>query len=452
MVDITASKIFNELFKEHNLKNTYYSKIAHKASPGIDRVNRVIFEKKINENIKQISKKVVQGNYKYIAYKEKLISKGKGKLPRVISIPTIRDKITLNMLNEILTKSFSSKITTRLTQNIIDDLKKAIDSGQYNYFIKIDIAAFYDNIVQDILIEKIKKRVRKKEIIELIRNAIKNPTIIAGAARMEIEKGVPQGISISNILANIYLTDADKKFSQRKNIMYFRYVDDILILCNEKDKNRLIKLLQKELTGKLKLEVNEKEDKGLITKGFDFLGYKYTLINKMDDKYGFSVKEINLLKLESSIVKIFADYKNNSNGQVFLWKLNLRITGVILEKRKYGWLFFYSQIDDISILYHLDWFIDKKLCDIYNIKPSLKKNIKKFVFAYFEITKKRGKSSYIPRTDDFSISEQKRILVDVFEYNSEILKSLSDEQIRIAFKNKMYISVKDLERDVQSIS
>ncbi|MGG1520206.1 reverse transcriptase domain-containing protein [Paenibacillus oryzisoli] len=193
MIEITVSKVFNKLFQKENLKNTYYVKIAHKTSPGIDRVHRMVFEKNINENIEYISKKVVQGNYKFIAYKEKLIPKGKGKYPRVVSIPTIRDKVTLNILNEILTTAFSHKITTRLTQNIIDDLKKAIDSGKYNYFIKIDITAFYDNIVQDILLEKIKKRIKKQEILDLIKNAIKNPTIIAGAEKKEAEKGVPQG-------------------------------------------------------------------------------------------------------------------------------------------------------------------------------------------------------------------------------------------------------------------
>ncbi|MGG1520207.1 reverse transcriptase domain-containing protein [Paenibacillus oryzisoli] len=259
-------------------------------------------------------------------------------------------------------------------------------------------------------------------------------------------------MSISSILANIYLSDADKKFLQKKNVEYFRYVDDILILCNEKDKHRLMNSIKKEFKDKLKLEVNEKEDQGLITKGFDYLGYKYKKINKIKNIYGFSVKNRNLLKLENSLVEIFSDYKNNKNGQVFLWKLNLRITGFILDNKKYGWLFFYSQIDDLSILYHLDWFINNKLCTINNIKPNVKKRIKKFVTTYFEIIKKRGRSNYIPRAEDFSISEQKRILVDVFEFTSNTIESLSDEQIRIAFKNKMYISVKELERDVQSIS
>lgn len=123
---MNASLQFKDKYKEDNLLRFYNTKISHKASPGIDRVSRTIFENKIEENLKIIGRKVTNGSYRFIPYKEKLISKGRDKFPRVISIPSIRDKVTIGVLNEILTSAFSNQIKNELTQNIVDNVKKRL--------------------------------------------------------------------------------------------------------------------------------------------------------------------------------------------------------------------------------------------------------------------------------------------------------------------------------------
>lgn len=450
---MSASILFKNKFKKENLNLYYHAKIAHKSSPGIDRVNRAVFETRIDEHLALVNRKVMSGTYKFIPYKEKLISKGRGKTPRVISMPSIRDKVTIGVLNEILSSAFADKISNKLTHSIIDDIKNEIQTKKYDYFVKIDIKGFYDNINHKLLLNNVSKKVKKKEILDLLKKAITNPTIPIGSKSNGIlnSQGVPQGISISNILANIFLLQVDKKYLAKKNLKYFRYVDDILILCSKKDSDKIISSLKKDLCDKLQLELNDKKDDGFITKGFDYLGYQYTLINKKKLEHGFSVNEKNVRKLENSLIKILCDYKNNNKSEVFLWKLNLRITGFILEKNKYGWMFFYSQIDDLSPLYHLDWFVNE-MCKNFNVPSALQEKIKSFVKTYFEIVKKRGKSDYIPRTDNISIKKQKQILNKVYKFKKETLNELTDEQISKIFKGKIYIEVKDLERDIQSFS
>ncbi len=432
------------------MEEYYNERIAHKATAGLDRIHRGIFEKNKEEHFDIIEKKVRLGVYKLTPYKEKLISKGRDKLPRIISIPTIRDKITMGILNEIITETYAAEIQLRLTQNIVEDLKEAINTQKYDYFLKVDIRGFYDNIDQNILLKKIKKRIRKKEIVDLIKKAIENVTH-SGTRDIQDknERGVPQGISISNILANIYLNDVDKSYG-KSDLRYFRYVDDVLILCNEKKSKEIFKSIQRNLH-KLGLEINEKKDEGQLKKGFEFLGYKYSLINIQKNKYGFTVKRNSILKLENSMLEIFAEFNRSKNRMIFLWKINLRITGFILDKRKFGWLFFFSQIDDLRVLYHLDWFINK-MCDSFKIDPEIRINIKKFITAYHEIVKKRGKSSYIPNVVDFTIERKKDILNTVYGFAWGTLALLTDEQITKIFKNKIYISLKDLEKDLQFFS
>lgn len=376
--------LYSEKLSIDNLNSIFTLKIRHKANPGHDKISLKNFD--VDKHIEIISRKTQIGNYKFTPYKEKLISKGKGKFPRIISIPTIRDKVTLSALNEILTESFSMILDTKTSTITMQQIKAEIDSKQFDYFIKIDIKSFYDAIDHQILMKKIKKVIKDKRILELIQNAIENPTVASTSKKYTMsKKGVPQGISISNILANIFLNDFDNKFSRFKNIAYFRYVDDILILCKSNNHKRIQYSIHNELCNKLSLEINEKKDHGSLTKGFDYLGYKYTEIK--EGLLGLTVKEKNLRKLEDSLIKIISTYKVDKKSEVLVWNLNLRITGFIIEKKRYGWLFFYSKLDDISILYHLDWLVNK-ICDDAGVKKELKLRIKKFVRAYHEITKK----------------------------------------------------------------
>ena len=84
--------------------------------------------------------------------------------------------------------------------------------------------------------------------------------------------GVPEGLPISNTLANIYMHNIDRKYRKIDYISYYRYVDDILILVNE-DKFLDIKKDISEDINELGLELNEKKDEELITESFEYLGY-----------------------------------------------------------------------------------------------------------------------------------------------------------------------------------
>ncbi len=174
--------------------------------------------------------------------------------------------------------------------------------------------------------------------------------------------GVPEGLPISNTLANIYMHNIDRKYRKIDYISYYRYVDDILILVNE-DKFLDIKKDISEDINELGLELNEKKDEELITESFEYLGYVIGA-NKV------TVRRSSILKIEQSIEDLFRTIKNN-NIDYLQWKLNLKITGFIIEKHKYGWLFFYSQITDMSLLFHLDDVV-KKLINRYKLKDKIK--------------------------------------------------------------------------------
>lgn len=433
-----AAQVWRKLFNKRHLEEHYYEKIEAKPSIGIDNITPQKFKQELNENVDIIYKKVNNGTYHFTRYKQLLFLKGSNKIPRVVCVPTLRDKLVVSVLNEMLNKVYKDNCKTKLPQTLIDDICRNISN--YDYFIKLDIKAFYASIDQDILLKKLRKKIRKSVIIDLITKAIKTTTFsYLTKEKNEIirDRGIPEGLSISNTLANIYLMDLDKKYSTNENIRYWRYVDDILILVN-KDMFEKIKLDISCDIKKLNLEINDKKDEGKVWNGFEYLGYKISTNI-------ITVRDSGILKIEQSIETLFRQIKNN-NIDYIQWKLNLKITGFIWNKNKYGWLFFYSQITDLNLLFHLDDIV-KKLMERYKVKESFK--VKRFVRAYFEIRKALSKTKYIPNIDQYEVSDKKKILVEVCGLD---LSKLTDEKIEINFKKIMSKEIRDIEKDIQSIS
>ena len=118
----------------------------------------------------------MNGSYHFTRYKQLLFTKGTDKLPRAICVPTLRDKLTASVLNELLVGVYGDKCKTMMPQLVIDDITKKIP--MYTHFIKLDVKLFYRSINQDKLIKIIKRKIRKIEIISLIWNSIRTEALL----------------------------------------------------------------------------------------------------------------------------------------------------------------------------------------------------------------------------------------------------------------------------------
>lgn len=434
-----ASYLWKKLFAKKHLMEHYEEKIKDKPSVGLDKVSPKKFEEDLDENVEIIIRKVMNGSYHFTRYKQLLFTKGPVKPPRAICVPTLRDKLTASVLNELLVGVYGDECKTMMPQLIIDDITNKI--SLYEYFLKLDVKSFYGSINQDKLIKIIKKRIHKPDIISLIWNSIRTEALTY-PIKEKVEKsertiGVPEGLPISNTLANIYMHNIDRKYRKIDYISYYRYVDDILILVNE-DKFLDIKKEISEDINELGLELNEKKDEGLITESFEYLGYVIGA-NKV------TVRRSSIFKIEQSIEDLFRTIKNN-NIDYLQWKLNLKITGFIIEKHKYGWLFFYSQITDMSLLFHLDDVV-KKLINRYKLKDKIK--IKKFVRTFAEIRMALHETKYIPNLDSLKLEDKKKILSDIYQMD---LSDKDQRFIEIQFRKIMKREIRDIEKDIENIS
>jgi len=442
---MTVRERFEHHFSEDNLKSLYLEFVALSAATGIDNLNQKSFWPRLDEQAKIISKKVLADTYKFTKYKLRLVSKGRGKVPREISIPTIRDRIALRALCDFLGERYRGSVSFELPQHMVRKVKDEIQSKKYTGFVKLDVSKFYPTIRHEGLSSRLRRKIRNPEIIQFIENAIKTPTVVKSQPTDKaIAVGVPQGLSISNVLAAIYLLNIDKKLSGDTNITYHRYVDDVFILCDYQSvsevSDNVIKMFRK--IGLAIHDPKKAPDKSVIGKigeDFDYLGYRFKgeLI---------SPRLASIEKLKDSLVSIFTSYKHSKTKSIgFLtWRLNLRITGCIFQNKSKGWMFFFSEINDESILHNLDRHVSKLAARFgVDITP------KRFVRTYYEIKFARSETKYIPNFDKYTLDQKKDVLITYFDKKVDLM---TDEDIDYEFRKRIVKQVRDLLTDVQDFS
>jgi RNA-directed DNA polymerase len=437
---------YEQYFSEANLTRIFNANIVYSGGTGIDNINQYTFRNQQQEQIRILSSKMINGRYKFTKYKLSLISKGRGKVPREISIPTVRDRIALRAMCEFLQARFKASLNFQLPQQVVREIKGAIATGNYSGCIKLDVANFYPSINHQQLEKQLDKRLRRHPSIKNVMfSAITVPTVISSQnTDMRSTKGVPQGLAISNVLAAIYLQDLDKYLNKLPNIKAFRYVDDILILCDNKNaeiisKDVISKFNKYSLDIHCPIKMPHKSSIGRINDGFDYLGYDF------QDQL-VSVKPVSVEKIKSSLVGIFTSYKyaDKQSKEFLNWRVNLRITGCVFENKSKGWLFFFTEINDEPLLHKLDHFVSK-LCKRFNVDITPKK----FVRAFKEISNNKYGTQYVPNFDSISNEEKANILSQYFGYN---LANMRQDQINFAFHKKVSRQIKDLESDIKDFS
>lgn len=139
-----AAQAWKKLFSKEHLAEHYHEKIEISPSIGMDKITPSKFKNELNDNIDIINRKIFNGTYHFTRFKQLLFIKGATKPPRAICIPTLRDKLTTSVLNELLGIVYGNSCRTRMPQLVIDEITKEISN--YEYFIKLDVKAFYASI------------------------------------------------------------------------------------------------------------------------------------------------------------------------------------------------------------------------------------------------------------------------------------------------------------------
>jgi len=296
------------------LLNSIYNSSFSSLKTGTDKVTRNKFSSIKDEEFGIILRKCSNRSYKFTRPKKIRVKN------RTVLIPTIRDFLLLEALRRLVEQKLFIKYPDR--DKIIRKLKQKLKSKQNYYVIRLDIKNFFDSIPHNFLLKKLKER-HSLSIVEYY--LLKEYLLLAG------RKGVPTGISLSNILSEFYLMEIDKNLQSihPRISSYFRYVDDIIILINgDIDTNSELLSLKQSirkafLKEGLKLNLDKQKDVNFNfdnTKHeeFEYLGYKFK-------KRGLKVETLLSNKKEKEIkgkIKfIFEEYGNEENLDLLIERL-----------------------------------------------------------------------------------------------------------------------------------
>jgi RNA-directed DNA polymerase len=268
-------------------------------APGIDGVTfEAIEESGVEMFLQQIRDELVTNTYRPTPVRRKEIPKDGGNKVRVLSIPSIRDRVVQGALKLILEPIFEADFQPgsygyrpkRTAHQAVNRVAQAIVSRKTRV-IDLDLRAYFDNVRHDQLLAKVARRIQDATLTRLLKQMLKSTG----------KKGVPQGGVISPLLSNLYLDEVDRmlekaiaitRFGQYTRVEYARFADDMVLLIDSHPRQDwLVKAVARrvrEELAKLKVEINEEKSRMVdLSKGesFCFLGFEFHLIRSQFGKW-----------------------------------------------------------------------------------------------------------------------------------------------------------------------
>jgi len=228
----------NLINKIAEMENLYLAWV--KAKRGKSKKTDVIaFEKSLDVNLKYmqsqlLSNKVDVGNYHYFTITD--------PKTRQICAASFPERVLHHAIMNVCEQNFEQHLiydtyATRKNKGTYAALNRAKHfTKKYNYYVKLDIRKYFDSIDHQILKNQLDAKFKDKQLLSVFYKII-------NSYRVEPNRGVPIGNLTSQYFANHYLSVADHFAKEHLKVCaYVRYMDDMLLFGNNKDK--LLKKMQ----------------------------------------------------------------------------------------------------------------------------------------------------------------------------------------------------------------
>jgi len=143
--------LYVHVCKMETLQEAYQMAKSNNGAPGIDGVTfEVIEESGVESFLKQIQDELVHNTYRPMPVRKKEIPKDGGTKVRVLSIPTIRDRVVQGALKHILEPIFEADFQSgsygyrpkRSAHEAVDRVAQAIVQG-LTRIIDLDLRAYF---------------------------------------------------------------------------------------------------------------------------------------------------------------------------------------------------------------------------------------------------------------------------------------------------------------------
>jgi hypothetical protein len=199
-----------------------------------------------------------------------------GKTRTIYKLPYYPDRVCQWAILQIIEPIFQKKLIYDTYSAIpgkgihlgVTRLQKALQNKhETKYCLKYDIRKYYPSIDQDILKQQMRTIFKDPDLLWLLDEIIDS-----------VNSGIPIGNYLSQWFGNLYLTVMDRFVKEQLKIKYyFRYMDDVIILLDNKRELHTIRsgiedMIERKLNLKLKSNYQIFPTR---VRGIDFVGYRF---------------------------------------------------------------------------------------------------------------------------------------------------------------------------------
>lgn len=278
-----------------------FARLRGNAAVGVDGISKEQYGQFLEENLRDLHERLRTKRYRHQPIRRVHIPKETGK-SRPIGISTTEDKVVQNAIREVLEAIYEQDFLPcsygfrpgRSAHDAVRALTRAVNAGEANFILEIDVASFFDHVDRAHLVELLQKRVVDGSMLRLIGKCL-HVGVLDGEVFTRPDEGTVQGSTLSPLLGNVYLHHAlDLWFTEevkprlRGKATLVRYADDAVFgFERQDDAERVQAVLEKRLArfhlslspDKTRLldfrrpRRSQGEGKGPST--FDFLGFTW---------------------------------------------------------------------------------------------------------------------------------------------------------------------------------
>jgi RNA-directed DNA polymerase len=187
-----------------------YWALRPKAAPGVDGVTWAGYGLELEGNLQDLHARVHRGAYRARPSRRVYIPKPDGRL-RPLGVAALEDKILQRALVEVLNTIYETDFLGfsygfrqgRSPHHALDALAAGIVGRKVNWVLDADFSDYFSSLDHQSLMKFLEHRIADQRVLRLIQKWLA-AGVIENGSWTAFEEGVPQGASVSPLLANVY--------------------------------------------------------------------------------------------------------------------------------------------------------------------------------------------------------------------------------------------------------
>lgn len=335
-----------------NMMKAYSRVQANKGAAGIDGMPVTALMGYLRKEWAGIREELLGSSYIPQPVRKVEIPKPGGGM-RILGIPTVLDRLIQQAVHQVLSPKFDPGFSEhsygfrpgRSAHQAVEAARKYVAGGR-RWVVDLDLEKFFDRVNHDVLMSRVKRKVKDPRVLRLIDRYLK-AGMFEGGLVSERREGTPQGGPLSPLLSNILLDDLDKEL-ERRGHCFCRYADDCNIyVASRASGERVMASITGFLAGRLRLTVNRA--KSAVDRPWkrSFLGYGMTFHRNPRLK----VAEQSVKRVKAAIREVV----RRGRG----WSLRATIEEITPKLR--GWINYFRHAEVKGLFEELDEWVRRKL-------------------------------------------------------------------------------------------